>query len=748
MATQAATLDASWYAAGGGASWTSSDQIYSGVTSSTNYRSCVRIKTGDFDGTSSYLIVSFKLNGTSSPAGMYGVLSTNGSIATNCVVSDNYYSSYTNGPHQSYLGPSASGYIAESDTYSDAACTSLQGSYNQSSGHVVYLKFSSSAIKANSTYYLYLMRYIKSGDSTSSGWTQGKRSAMTATLTYTQNTYYIDVNTYINGGGSTTTSAITYNVDINGSRKSSGVSDFYQAFVKGTTWSIACASHSGYSLASSNNTSGTLGTSSISSQWQWRSMHKLYFNANGGTNTSGGNFSVAGHDVSYGNGTSTSYVTVTYGVSNFSAMSGNIPTRTGYTFLGWYSAASGGTQIYTAAGRSTNNGTYWNSSGAWCNAADTTIYAHWQANTWTVSYNANGGKTTPGNQTKTYGTALTLASDPGHNPDTKTVTTTFNANGGSVSPASSATTATKSYTFAGWKATNGTVYSASGSYTANEGTTMTAQWTAGSWVGAAVTLPTPTRPGYTFKGWYTASSGGTKKTSYSPTENSTLYAQWTVNTYTVNIVDDYTGEVYEAHSVTYGSTITLPRISDMPKQYRGYGDGHFEIQTANDLIDVYGNCFEEHTPVCYFCYDDDGEYYDTYTHLYPGDVTLYLCYEYYGIDVFEFTMPQVAEFGSTSSEHFAYISKYSGVPDFMPNRVTATSFVRVPFVWDDYGDTEFGRYIANYHINNGAYTWLKINGQYKLGATLHKSNGVYKKVDGWMINNSGTWCTFAEHLES
>lgn len=48
----------------------------------------------------------------------------------------------------------------------------------------------------------------------------------------------------------------------------------------------------------------------------------------------------------------------------------------------------------------------------------------------------------------------------------------------------------------------------------------------------AVTLPTPTRSGYNFMGWYTASSGGTKVgnggSSYTPNANVTLYAQWEV----------------------------------------------------------------------------------------------------------------------------------------------------------------------------------------------------------------------------
>lgn len=151
-----------------------------------------------------------------------------------------------------------------------------------------------------------------------------------------------------------------------------------------------------------------------------------------------------------------------------------------------------------------------------------------------VSYNANGGTTTPATQTKTHDVALKLAGAIYKRNSASKVKTTFDANGGSVSPASVESVVTTSYPFAGWKASNGTLYSASGSYTANEDTEMTAQW--GSSVSVAgISLPTPTRAGHTFLGWYTAASGGTKVTSYSPTENSTLYAHWSINEYSLNV---------------------------------------------------------------------------------------------------------------------------------------------------------------------------------------------------------------------
>lgn len=51
------------------------------------------------------------------------------------------------------------------------------------------------------------------------------------------------------------------------------------------------------------------------------------------------------------------------------------------------------------------------------------------------------------------------------------------------------------------------------------------------------TLPTPTRTGWTFKGWYTATSGGTQitaDTTVALSGEQTLYARWQVNSYTAS----------------------------------------------------------------------------------------------------------------------------------------------------------------------------------------------------------------------
>ena len=84
--------------------------------------------------------------------------------------------------------------------------------------------------------------------------------------------------------------------------------------------------------------------------------------------------------------------------------------------------------------------------------AAATLYAVWKANTYTVTYNANGGTGAPSNQTKTYGTTLKLSS---------TIPTRTN------------------YNFKGWgtSASATTVAYASGAnYTSNAAITLYAIW--------------------------------------------------------------------------------------------------------------------------------------------------------------------------------------------------------------------------------------------------------------------------------
>ncbi len=72
---------------------------------------------------------------------------------------------------------------------------------------------------------------------------------------------------------------------------------------------------------------------------------------------------------------------------------------------------------------------------------------------------------------------------------------------------------------------------------------------------SGTTLPSRTRTGYTFDGWYTAETGGEKVTTATAfTDDATLYPRFVANTYTVRFDINYTGGTHPAsQDVTYDS---------------------------------------------------------------------------------------------------------------------------------------------------------------------------------------------------
>ena len=186
---------------------------------------------------------------------------------------------------------------------------------------------------------------------------------------------------------------------------------------------------------------------------------------------------------------------------------GELPevTRTGYTFLGWFTAASGGTQV-TAATVVTGNATY---------------YAQWKRIMYMVTFDLNGADgAAPAKRSVAHGAAV------GELPK-------VSRNG---------------YTFAGWftAASGGTKVTAATVVTGNA--TYYAQWKRIMYMvtfdlngadgaapakrsvaeGAAIgELPKVACEGYEFLGWFTAKTGGTRVTaSTKVTANVTYYAQW------------------------------------------------------------------------------------------------------------------------------------------------------------------------------------------------------------------------------
>jgi uncharacterized repeat protein (TIGR02543 family) len=97
-------------------------------------------------------------------------------------------------------------------------------------------------------------------------------------------------------------------------------------------------------------------------------------------------------------------------------------------------------------------------------------------------------------------------------------------------------------------------------YNANGGTVSPTSATVDA--GSSTTLPTPSRSGFTFNGWYTASSGGSflglGGTSYTPSSSITIFAQWTAITFTVNWNANGGTVSPTSNSGVSGTVVTVP----------------------------------------------------------------------------------------------------------------------------------------------------------------------------------------------
>lgn len=135
-----------------------------------------------------------------------------------------------------------------------------------------------------------------------------------------------------------------------------------------------------------------------------------------------------------------------YNYGNDTYLSGTIPTRTGYTFLGWSLQSNASSHSYSAGQKWSgyNEGIY-------------TLYAIWKINTFSIKYDANGGSGAPSNQIKIYGQNLTL---------------------------SNAVPTRQNYDFLGWSTNQSAAvaeYPAGSTYTANSGATLYAVWKLAYW---------------------------------------------------------------------------------------------------------------------------------------------------------------------------------------------------------------------------------------------------------------------------
>ena len=305
-------------------------------------------------------------------------------------------------------------------------------------------------------------------------------------------------------------------------------------------------------LGSGESAQFTSGNTYYSTGNAWYVPYKVTYNSNGGTSST---------------------ASQTY---NATALTLPSATRTGYTFNGWYTAASGGEMVG-------------NAGESYTPTAHITLYAQWTAKTYTVTLNTTGG---------------TLPSG---------ISSEFSVIFDSKYPAlpTEENMIRENYKFIGWytEASGGTKITGDATTvsTANNHT-LYAQWaelsqitvtydygynekvgTANCQSGDSIELPNDTRVGYTFNGWYTAASGGTKigdgGTSYDPTEDVTLYAQWTAIMYTVTYNYGNGSGSPSSDNGSIESSVTLPAATRTGYTFNGWytaASGGSRIGAAGD----------------------------------------------------------------------------------------------------------------------------------------------------------------------
>ena len=184
-------------------------------------------------------------------------------------------------------------------------------------------------------------------------------------------------------------------------------------------------------------------------------------------------------------------------------------TLTGYTQNGWWTAADGGTEVYTDTPI----------------RADTEVFAHWTPNTYTVYFDGNGGT-----------------------PSAASITVTYDSTYGAMPTAE-----LDGWSFNGWwtAAEGGTLVTASSAVTITDDQTLYAHWTDSGYVvtfdanggvaefdrvtrefSAAVgSMPQAVKDGCALLGWFTEPyGGGTEVTPATVvTASFTCYAVWNEN---------------------------------------------------------------------------------------------------------------------------------------------------------------------------------------------------------------------------
>ncbi len=380
---------------------------------------------------------------------------------------------------------------------------------------------------------------------------------------------------------------------------------------------------------------------------------------------------------------------------------GKLPdaTRTGYTFKGWYTAKNGGSKI-TDKSKVTVK-------------ANQTLYASWEANTYTVTLKGNGSK---------YEESVKVVYDSAYG-----VLPIIEREG---------------YGFIGWWTSKdgGEEVSSASIVKLAKDHTLYAHWEAGAvTVGLnfgggdcdksvlAVTfdepygaLPIPTKEGHTFAGWWTKATGGEEVKSETIVKNSKphmIYAHWDVNTYTINFEEEG-GSSVDNKEVEYDSGIgVLPEPTKT-----GYAfDGWYTEKDGK------GTKVSEATVM-----KDDVTYYaywviKTYTVRFDacGGKAVDSVLANYGTTI---SVP------STSREHYSFVSwntKSDGTGENLTESTVITGDVTYYAIW------KVNSYTVTFNAQGGSCSTSSLSVVYNNTVSVPTATKSYYTFKGWNTKSDG-----------
>ncbi len=302
-------------------------------------------------------------------------------------------------------------------------------------------------------------------------------------------------------------------------------------------------------------------------QWSAKTVW-YYLDPNGGAFTNGQATNLCSRHVTYDGETTLGQVTWLD------------PIRSGYSFEGWFTAASGGSQVTSATVVPYDYPTY---------------YAHWKGRDVTLSWDSDGGSTVAAT-TQTYADGAKVAlPEPPSRPGYE-FKGWFDAEGSQVTGQTPLPTSNAAY-HARWEAAHVWWYfdPNGGAFTNGQTTTIYADGGAydPSKVLGDFWWQDARRHGYRFDGWFTAASGGSQVTSATvvPYDYPTYYAHWSQPTVWYYL--DPNGGAFTngqatnlcSRHVTYDGETTLGQVTWLDPIRSGYSfEGWFTAASGGSQV--------------------------------------------------------------------------------------------------------------------------------------------------------------------